>query len=118
MKRLMALVPAVLISAAAFAQEAPEAAKMDLWCGIAFDIISADVPADAPEETKALAKQFADGSTMLIERATTAHLAAGYDEASFAAYKTEREAYVAANMAGPETEYDYNFEECRSLLPA
>lgn len=41
MKRLMALLPAVLLSAAAFAQEAPEAAQTDLWCGIAFGILSA-----------------------------------------------------------------------------
>ena len=58
MKLLLALVPAVLLSTAALAQEVPDAAKKDLWCGIAFGIISADVPADASDEDKALAKQY------------------------------------------------------------
>lgn len=116
MKRLLALVPAALLTTAALAQEAPEAAKKDLWCGIAFGILSADVPADAAEETKALAQQFADGSVMLIERATAAHMEAGYDAAGFAAHKAEREAHVAANMAGPEPDYDYKYEDCTLLI--
>lgn len=116
MIRLLALVPAVLMTTSVFAQEAPEEAKKDLWCGIAFGIISADVPADAPEETKALAQQFANGSVMLIERATVAHMDAGYDAAGFAAHKAEREAHVAANMAGPEPDYDYKYEDCTVLI--
>lgn len=116
MKRLLALVPAVLLTTSAFAQEAPEAAKKDLWCGIAFGILSADVPADAAEETKVMVQKFADGSVMLIERATAAHLEAGFDEASFATHKAEREAHVAANMAGPEPDYDYKYEDCTVLI--
>lgn len=116
MKRLLALVPAVLFSTAALAQEVPEAAKMDLWCGIAFGVIAADVPADASDEDKALAKQFADGSVMLIDRATAAHMEAGYDETSFATYKTEQEAHVQANMGGPQEEVDYKYEDCAPLI--
>jgi len=116
MKRLLALVPAVLFSTAALAQEVPEAAKKDLWCGIAFGIISADVPADASDEDKALAKQFADGSVMLIERATAAHMEAGYDEAGFATYKTEQQAHVLTNMGGPAEEQDYKYEDCAPLI--
>lgn len=116
MKRLLALVPAVLLTTSAFAQEAPEAAKKDLWCGIAFGILSADVPADAPEETKALAQQFADGSVMLVERATIAHIEAGYDAAGLATHKAEREALMAANMADPGPDYDHTFEDCTALI--
>ncbi|MDP1731926.1 MAG: hypothetical protein Q8L54_12285 [Devosia sp.] len=116
MKRLMALVPAVLLVTAAFAQEAPEAAKMDLWCGIAFNIVASDIPSDATEEQKAVVKQYTDGAAMLIERATAAHMGAGYDAAGFATHKAGREAYVTAqvNMTGDQA--DYSFEECSALL--
>jgi hypothetical protein len=116
MKWLLALAPALLLSTAALAQEAPEAAKKDLWCGIAFNILLADVRADAPEETKAQAKVIADGSAMLIERATAAHMEAGFNAADFATHKAEQEAHVAANMAGPEPEYDYKYQDCADLL--
>ena len=116
MKRLLALAPALLFSTAVLAQDVPEDAKKDLWCGIAFGIISADVPADATEENKAMAKQFADGSVKLIDRAAAAHISAGYTEASFATYKTEQEAAVSANMSGPEADYVYKFEDCATLL--
>jgi len=116
MKGLMALVPAVFFSTAVFAQEAPEAAKMDLWCGIAFNIVAADIPSDATDEQKAVVQQFTDGAVMLIERATAAHMEAGFDEAGFTAHKAEREAYVTAqvNMTGDQA--DYSFEECSALL--
>lgn len=116
MKRLLALLPAVLISTTALAQEAPEAAKKDLWCGIAFNIVAADIPSDATDEQKAVVKQFTEGAVMLIDRATAAHLEAGYDEAGFATYKAEREAQVTAqvNMTGDQA--DYSFEECSALL--
>lgn len=116
MRRLLALVPAVLLSTVALAQEVPEAARKDLWCGLAFGVIAADVPADASDEDKALAKQFADGSVMLIDRATAAHLEAGYDEAGFATYKAEQVAHVEANMGGPQEEVDYKYEDCAPLI--
>jgi hypothetical protein len=116
MKRLMALVPAVLLATAAFAQEAPEAAKKDLWCGIAFNIVASDIPSDATDEQKAVIEQYVAGATMLVERATTAHMEAGYDAAGFAAHKAEREAHVTTqvNMTGDGA--DYSFEECSALL--
>ncbi|MHB1110247.1 MAG: hypothetical protein ACYCZU_08030 [Devosia sp.] len=112
----MALIPTVLLSTATFAQEAPEAAKMDLWCGIAFNIVASDIPSDATEEQKAVVMQYTDGAQMLIDRATAAHMEAGYDDASFAAHKTEREAHVTAqvNMTGDQA--DYSFEQCSALL--
>lgn len=116
MKRLMALLPAVLLSAAAFAQEAPEAAKMDLWCGIAFNIVASDIPSDATEEQKTVVKQYTDGAQMLIGRATAAHMEAGYDEAGFAAHKAEREARVTAQVNVTGDQADYSFEECSALL--
>ena len=116
MKRLLALLPAVLFSTASLAQDVPEAAKKDLWCGIAFGIIAGSVPDDATDDDKALAKQFTDGSVMLIDRATAAHMEAGYDEASFATYKAEQEAHVEANMGGPEEEVDYKYEDCSPLI--
>lgn len=116
MKRLMALVPAALFSAAAFAQEVPEAAKMDLWCGTAFNIVAADIPSDATDEQKAVVQQFTEGAVMLIDRATAAHMEAGYDEAGFAAHKAEREAYVTAQVNTTGDQADYSFEECSALL--
>lgn len=116
MKRLLALAPALLLSTAVFAQEVPEAARKDLWCGIAFGIISADIPADETEENKAMAKEFAEGSVMLIDRASAAHVEAGYTDTSFAAYKAEQEAKVSANMSGPEADYEYKYEDCATLL--
>lgn len=116
MKRLMALVPAVLFSTVALAQEVPEAARMDLWCGIAFNVVAADTPPDATEEQKAVVRQFTDGAQLLIDRATTAHMAAGFDEEGFAAYKAEREARVAAQLSMTGEQADYSYEECSALL--
>jgi len=116
MKPILALLPALFLTSAAFAQEAPEAAKMDLWCGIAFGIVAADIPSDATEEQKAVVKQYTDGAQMLIDRATAAHMEAGYDDAGFAVHRAEREAHVTAqvNMTGDQA--DYSFEECSALL--
>lgn len=116
MKRLLVLLPALLLPTAVVAQEVPDTARKDLWCGIAFGIISAEAPADASDGDKVLLQQFAEGSTMLIERATSAHLAAGYDTAGFAAYKAEQEQVVADNMGGPEADYAFKYEDCAALI--
>jgi len=116
MRRLIALVPALLLPAAALAQEVPEAARKELWCGIAFGIIAAELPADASAENQALAARFAAGSATLVARATAAHLEAGYTEPGFAAYKAAQEEAVAANMSGAEADYAYSYEDCSTLL--
>ncbi len=116
MNRLLALLPALLLPAAVLAQDVPEAARKDLWCGIAFGIIAADLPADASAENKAIGEQFAGGSETLVARAATAHIEAGYSEAAFAAYKAEQDAAVAANMSGPQADYAYSYEDCATLI--
>ena len=116
MKRLLILVPAVFLATAALAQQAPETAVRDLWCGIAFGLVAADIPADATAEQKAVVADFVAGAAMLVERATIAHLEAGYDEAAFDTHKAEREAHVAAQVNMTGNEADYSFEECSALL--
>lgn len=117
MKKLLALAAAMLLGMApAQAQEVPEQARRDLWCGIAFGIVSADASAAASGDDKAIVERLADGSAMLLERAFAAHLALGYSEAAFAARKAEQEALVAAALSDAGHDHDYSYEDCRTLI--
>src|SRR5688572_29507559 len=64
MKFILTLIPALLFSTAALSQEVAEESAKDLWCGLAFGIISAEVPADVNEQQQALVKQYTDGGLM------------------------------------------------------
>ena len=116
MKLVFALVPTLLFATAAAGQEvAPESAK-DLWCGIAFGVMTASAPADATAEQQVLIQQYTDGGTMLIDRAKTAHLASGFTEASFATHVETLTAEVTTQVQTAGAAATYSFEECSALI--
>ena len=116
MKPLFAAIPALLLATVVAAQEAPENAQKDLWCGLAFTIVVADVPSDATEEQKVVIRQYADGAVMLIDRATAAYLEAGFTDESFAAHRAALEPEVTKQVSATDNSAQYSFEECSGLL--
>lgn len=117
MKPFFAVLCLLLASTtAALAQQAPEQAQKDLWCGLAFTIVAADAPSDATDDQKALIKQFSDGGVSLIDRARAAHLQNGYTEETFAAYVETLRADVTIQVNAIDKSTPYSFEECSALL--
>ncbi|HHY51070.1 MAG TPA: hypothetical protein GYA10_15160 [Alphaproteobacteria bacterium] len=116
MKTLLVLVPALLLSTAALAQQVPEASAKDLWCGVAFGIVSADAPADVTPEQQAIIQQFADGGRALVDKAKAVHLESGYTEESFATYMVTLTEDVTRQVNATDNSAKYSFEECSALL--
>jgi hypothetical protein len=116
MKLILTLIPALLLSTAAISQEVAEESAKDLWCGLAFGIISAEAPTDVSAEQQALIQQYADGGLMLVDRAKTAHLASGYTEESFATHLETLTADVNTQVHAPGNTAKYSFEECSALI--
>jgi hypothetical protein len=137
MKRLLVVIPAVLLAMPAFAQTAPEDAYRDLWCGLAFGSAASNLPytpeelaaaraagAQANEQQQQLIQyqaqmdQFIEGGNALVERATEAYIAAGFTQESFATVRTELEPKVTEQVAGSSGSAEFSYEECLALLPA
>jgi hypothetical protein len=116
MQRLIAL-PLLLLSTAAFAQEVPEATKMDLWCGLAFSIVSEDAPGDATADQKAIIERFAEGGRQLTDRAKAIYLESGFTEENLNAHVDTLRAEVTSQVDSTEIPAPYSFEECSALLP-
>lgn len=116
MKSLLLALPVLAFATAAMAQTVPDASKKDLWCGIAFGIVSADVPPDLPDDQKAVVQQFHDGGIKLVEQAKAAHLANGYTEETFGPYYEQLTADVTTQVSSSEDTAEYTFEECSALL--
>lgn len=116
MKTLLVLVPALLLSTAVLAQQVPEDSARDLWCGVAFGIVSADAPTDITVEQQAIIQQFADGGKALVEKARAVHLENGYTEESFATYMTTLTEDVTRQVNASDNSARYSFEECSALL--
>jgi hypothetical protein len=116
MKHLLLLIPALLLASAASAQEVAEESSKDLWCGIAFGIITAEAPADATAEQQALIQQFTDGGLMLVDRAKTVHLDSGFTEETFASHLETLTAEVNTQVHAAGNTATYSFEECSALL--
>ena len=116
MYRLLPLLPALLLATAVSAQEVAEESTKDLWCGVAFGIITAEAPADATAEQQTLIKQYTDGGLMLVDRAKTAHLSSGFTEESFATHLETLTADVNTQVHAPGNTAKYSFEECSALI--
>lgn len=116
MKILLPLVPALLFASAALGQQVAEESAKDLWCSIAFGIVTADVPADVSDEQRAMVDQFANGGIMLFDRAHAVYLEAGYTEESFAAHVETLTAEVDTQVRAADNSATYSFEECSALL--
>ena len=109
----------VLAPVAAFAQEVPAEAQMDLWCGTAFELMTRDAPADATPEKLAAAKVYADGGALLINRALPIYLESGYSDAALADYRSDLEAAVGRVVNGSTRsgeEPTYSFQDCSALI--
>jgi hypothetical protein len=100
----------------ALAQQVPEEARKDLWCGLAFTIVAADAPWDATEDQKVLIQQFADGGDRLVERARQVHLAHGYTEETFRVYVETLTADVTIQVNATDKSAPFSFEACSALL--
>jgi hypothetical protein len=116
MKSLLAVIPVLAIATSAIAQEAPDESKKDLWCGLAFGIVSADAPQDADPATKAMVEQFRDGGLKLVEQAKAVHLESGYTEETYTAYVTTLTEDIRKQVTETPDSALYSFEDCRVLL--
>jgi hypothetical protein len=116
MKRLTVLLPMLLLATPAAAQQVPESAMKDLWCGLALTIAASEVPADATEEQKASVVPFVEGAEMLVARATGAYLEAGFTAESFALHRAAIEPEIESQITGGGGDAAYSFEECSALL--
>jgi len=120
--RFVAAIPLVLLAGAAFAQEVPEETARDLWCGIAFGIVSADAPVDVTKEQQGIIDAYRDGGVELVSRAKVAHLERGYNEDSFNKRVETLSAEIAeifnsaAQVSASKTSAPYTFEACSALI--
>jgi hypothetical protein len=110
-----ALAPMFLVSGA-FAQDAPEEAKKQLWCGTAMVAFFSAMPSDqlSPEEQKEAAGYIAGGKA-LIETGAQGYLAAGFTQEAIDKLKLELETGVMDEINADKAQY--SFEECLPLLP-
>jgi hypothetical protein len=106
------------ILAPARAQEMPETVHRDLWCGLALTLLAEDAPADATDEQRALAARFAEGGTMLTDRARAALLETGLSDDALDRRTEQMREAVADAVNRATAEPAYSFEECAALLPS
>ena len=140
MNRLLALLPAALVAVAStplVAQDAPEGAYRDLWCGVAFisamkdapftdaDVAAARAAGDKATEDQLgliaqadMRDQFITGGTGLIDKATTAYKGAGFTDESFGTVRTELQPKVVEQISGSGETAEFQFEDCVALLPS
>jgi hypothetical protein len=118
MRRLLRVAALIVFAAPAIAQEVPEPARKDFWCGVAFDLAARDVPADAAAEVLSVTDPYKKGAQALIDRSKSIYLESGYTEEAFEAYRVETETTIAAELAStdPALRPDYSFEDCAALL--
>jgi hypothetical protein len=135
MKRLLVLAPALFMALPALAQEAPEGAYRDLWCGIAFGTATEQAPNATPEqlaEARAateptqeqidmiaqddMIQHLTVGGQGLIDSAKAAYIEATFTEEQFATVQTELSPKVVEQVTGTG-EAEFAFEDCFALLP-
>ena len=118
MPRLLALLPALLLCTPCLAQEVSAGTATDLWCGIALTLAVRDVPADAAPEVLNEVGPYKAGAELLMGRAKSAHLEAGYTEEAFVLYLAAEEAEIAKQLAStdPAIAPPHSFEDCAALI--
>lgn len=119
LRPLAVLVLSLFAASAALAQEVPQQAQMDLWCGTALKLMAGEAPADAAAENLAEAKSYADGGQRLVDRAIPIYLESGYTDAALKSVLARLEADVdrAINGTGNAMEdADYSFQDCSALI--
>ena len=106
-------------SAAVLAQEVPQAAQMDMWCGTAFLLMTREAPTDAGAEKLAEARVYAEGGQRLVDRAIPIYLESGYTDDALTLFRSKLEAGIdrAINGAGNAMEdAAYSFQDCSALI--
>lgn len=109
----------VLLPVAAMAQQVPEEAQMDLWCGTAFELMTRDTPPDARGQKLAATEAFAEGGKRLIDRALPIFLESGYSDSALADYRAKLEDSVGRIVNGSARageEAAYSFQDCSALI--
>lgn len=114
--RFAVAIPLVLLAGAALAQDVPEETAKDLWCGIAFGIISSDAPVDVTAEQQGIIDAYRAGGDELVGRARTAHLERGFTEESFAGRVASLTIDVTAQVNATDNSAPYTFEACSALI--
>lgn len=122
MLRVLVIAPTVLaltLPLPAQAQEVPPEARMDMWCGTAFDMMTRDAPGDATPEKLASAQVYADGGQLLVQRAIPIYLESGYTDAALAEYRADLESSIGRVVNGSTRatdDSDYSFQDCSALI--
>src|SRR6218665_53975 len=116
-KSLIACLMFAGLATPAFAQEAPEAAYKDFWCGTAFSSLAGMLPPDAAEEDRALAASYTDGGAALLARAMAAYAEAGFTEEQISTTQTELSGTVIEQVSGTGESAEFTFDECAAVLP-
>ncbi|WP_417309049.1 hypothetical protein [Devosia sp.] len=101
---------------AAQAQQLPATASRDFWCGIAFEVMTRDVPTDPDDERAAAAQIYVEGSRLLLQRAIPILLESGYDDDSLARHRRDVTAAVTRAIVSGTGKPDYSFQECSALI--
>jgi hypothetical protein len=114
--KFLAAMPLLLLTTAALAQDVPEQTSMDLWCGIAFGIVSADAPTDVNAEQQAVIDQFRQGGVDLLAKAKAVHLESGFTEESFATQLASVTTDVNTQVNASDNSARYTFEACSALI--
>jgi len=116
---LLAVLAPTLMPFAAIAQEVPAEARMDMWCGTAFLLMTRDAPADATPEKIASAKVYADGGQRLIDRAIPIYLETGYSDQALADFRADLEDSIGRIVNGSARATDetaFSFQDCSALI--
>jgi hypothetical protein len=116
MQRLLAAVLIVLPTTIAYAQDVPSAARMDMWCGTAFEVMTRDAPGDAGPEKLAAAKDYADGGQRLIDRAIPIFLESGYSDEALAAYRENLDRQISRSINTGSGRPEFSFQDCSALI--
>jgi hypothetical protein len=116
MKRLVFALPFALLTHGAFAQDVPAEARMDLWCGMAFQIVIVAQPDATPDDLMQI-DRYLTGAAVLIERGTAGLLAAGFDQAGVDRIKAELLPVVTGAVNGTE-EPEFSPDDCGPLVEA
>jgi hypothetical protein len=118
MKRLiLALaITSALLTTGAFAQSVSDDVSKQLWCGTAFVVAFSTPPEGVTEDQLAEAKVYIDQGNGLIDKATQAHLDAGFTEEQVTTLKAALVTKVTEQISTSPDKADYKFEDCVALI--
>jgi hypothetical protein len=111
----LALTPA-LLTTGALAQSVSDDVSKQLWCGTAFVVAFSNPPEGVTPDQLAEAKVYIDQGNGLIDKATQAHLDAGFTEEQVTTLKADLVTKVTDQITNSPDKADYKFEDCVALI--